>query len=699
MSVEDRAVRLRRGLEVVIEQAARADDGLARRGDVWAVVERECPLTGDDAVLNRTGRRAGETAWLFSTSDLVGAGWLHKDGNGGWQPTAVSRDALEEYVDPQAFAKAAHDGYLRGRAEQQERRTALLMSGIVPIDDGEENVRRATKLFAERGLWEGMSVFAPERRAWTIENAETLVGAFADVPDVAGRTFVDKLAVQLADVSDDAKLLMAELVTWQLLPMDRSAIGEIAKRERVQAILALMDHPVRIPDAIDSAFARGSFHPGVRMASNLHGALSIIVRLVRTWLDLAEERREELLGSPWAWRDFVRDIPGERFPSQRMALDYLVHPSFFGPIVSEPDRRRIVEHYIGEITAPAGDVDRDLFAIATALQVKADGPVDFYSPPYVSEWREELVGPEGEPRGGGGGFTPFPPATDELSHATHIDRAWLQRTIDLIARRRQVIFYGPPGTGKTYLARRLAEHIGGRTGVRLVQFHPSYSYEDFFEGYRPVLVDGQLGYELRPGPLRRLASEAARNPELTYVLVIDEINRGNLSKVFGELYFLLEYRDASVRLLYSSDEEFSLPSNVVIIGTMNSADRSIALMDSAMRRRFAFIELHPAEPPTRGILPAWLSERGLEDEPARLLDQLNRLIPDRDNQIGPSYLMPEDGDLGESRLAEIWRHEILPLLSELHFGDGIDIERCYGLAALRRAPVDGEPMIGVDERA
>ena len=171
-----------------------------------------------------------------------------------------------------------------------------------------------------------------------------------------------------------------------------------------------------------------------------------------------------------------------------------------------------------------------------------------------------------------------------------------------------MIFQGPPGTGKTYVAQALAECLAGsKERVTLVQFHPSYAYEDFVQGYRPTLQEGKAGFELREGPLLRVARAASAEPEAKHFLVIDEINRGNLAKVFGELYFLLEYRDKGIRLQYS-DEEFSLPENLYIIGTMNTADRSIALVDMALRRRFYFVEFHPDKPPVNGTA-AQVSER------------------------------------------------------------------------------------------
>ncbi|MEO6088268.1 MAG: AAA family ATPase [Umezawaea sp.] len=276
-------------------------------------------------------------------------------------------------------------------------------------------------------------------------------------------------------------------------------------------------------------------------------------------------------------------------------------------------------------------------------------------------------------------------ADDKLAEALLLSKDFLQETVELLKDRKQVILYGPPGTGKTYLAQHLAWHLTDRSMVRLVQFHPAYSYEDFFEGFRPVTsADGNgVGFRLTPGPLRRLVDAARENPDRPHVLIIDEINRANLAKVFGELYFLLEYRNHNISLTYSEDgkSDFSLPENLFLIGTMNTADRSIALVDAAMRRRFAFLELHPTTPPVAGMLHRWLVRQELDPRPARLLDALNALIDDRDFRIGPSYLMrPEVHRPGG--LERVWRTSILPLLVEHHYGEGVDVEQVYGLESL-----------------
>ncbi|MGW7302835.1 AAA family ATPase [Streptomyces sp. NPDC054829] len=281
----------------------------------------------------------------------------------------------------------------------------------------------------------------------------------------------------------------------------------------------------------------------------------------------------------------------------------------------------------------------------------------------------------------------LPPVTQALAADLLVhDRAWLEELRELLVDERQIVLYGPPGTGKTYLALKLAEYFGGGPEqVKIVQFHPSYAYEDFFEGFRPVEdpETREVAFRLTAGPLRELADLAARegNRHIPHFLIIDEINRANLAKVFGELYFLLEYRDRSVRLTYSGDD-FWLPRNLFVIGTMNTADRSIALVDAAMRRRFAFVELSPRTEPTAGLLARWLEREGKDPEPAHLLDALNSRIDDPDFAIGPSYLM-KPGAYRDGGLERVWRTKILPLLEEHHYGEGLDTDARYGLRALR----------------
>jgi 5-methylcytosine-specific restriction protein B len=167
------------------------------------------------------------------------------------------------------------------------------------------------------------------------------------------------------------------------------------------------------------------------------------------------------------------------------------------------------------------------------------------------------------------------------------------------------------------------------------------------------------------------------------------MNRANIAKVFGELYFLLEYRDESIRLQYRPAEAFQLPRNLFILGTMNTADRSIALVDAAIRRRFAFVEMHPDEPPVRDVLATFLAATGRShDERTGLLRALNKAIEehDRDFRIGPSYLMKPDA-ASPGGLERIWKYDLLPLLEDHYYGrmNRSELNDRFGLAALRRS--------------
>lgn len=165
----------------------------------------------------------------------------------------------------------------------------------------------------------------------------------------------------------------------------------------------------------------------------------------------------------------------------------------------------------------------------------------------------------------------------------------------LVKNKKNVILQGPPEAGKTYTAKRLAYSMMGvkdQNRIMMVQFHQSYSYEDFIEGFRPSITEG--GFEIKKGSFYNFCKKASDDIENEYFFIIDEINRGNISKIFGELFMLIENdkRGNSLQLLYSN-EKFFVPKNLYIIGMMNTADRSLAFIDYALRRRFAFFDIKP----------------------------------------------------------------------------------------------------------
>ncbi|MEA5560895.1 McrB family protein [Planktothrix agardhii] len=244
-----------------------------------------------------------------------------------------------------------------------------------------------------------------------------------------------------------------------------------------------------------------------------------------------------------------------------------------------------------------------------------------------------------------------------------IDETELLRWVNNINRKGQIILQGPPGTGKTFIAKKLAEHFTrGRDGFsEIIQFHPSYSYEDFIQGIRPRTENGQLTYDLVPGRFLEFCKKAESYDDIC-VLIIDEINRANLSNVFGELMYLLEYRDQEI-CLAGSYEPFKIPENVRIIGTMNTADRSIALVDHALRRRFAFIKIAP----NYTILKDYY-DIPMIDQLIPVLQDINKMINDPNYEIGISFFMIDNI---QDDIEDVWRMEIEPYLEE-YFYNALD---------------------------
>jgi 5-methylcytosine-specific restriction protein B len=279
----------------------------------------------------------------------------------------------------------------------------------------------------------------------------------------------------------------------------------------------------------------------------------------------------------------------------------------------------------------------------------------------------------------------------------------------ILRRKGQVILYGPPGTGKTHhaitTARELAarqafgqsfasldrterEAVEGTTGlVRVCTFHPGYSYEDFVEGLRPFTgSNGHLEFKPRNGIFKQLCEDARTASTRHFFLVIDEINRGDVARILGELMTILELdkRSTSV-ILPTTQSAFSVPPNVFILATMNTADRSISLLDAALRRRFGFLELMPASAVLKGVsagavpLGPWLDALN-----ARLRQHLKRDA--RSLQIGHSYLMTRPPITSVAEFSRVLRDDIIPLLEEYCYddfnmlreilgGDLVDVER------------------------
>jgi len=298
------------------------------------------------------------------------------------------------------------------------------------------------------------------------------------------------------------------------------------------------------------------------------------------------------------------------------------------------------------------------------------------------------------------------PVASELpeTEKTDILTGIIGRIDSILQRKKQVILYGPPGTGKTYQAEKACFELAARktfhksyeklddnekvriTGdgqtnglVRMCCFHSSYAYEDFMEGIKPSVINNQTVFSLKPGIFKKLCDDAQKNPCDNYYLIIDEINRGDISRIFGELITIMEAEKRGKKIILPlSGEIFTVPENVYLIGTMNTADRSIALLDVALRRRFAFIELMPdynllADTSIEGIpLGLWL-----KDLNRRICEHISRDA--RNLQIGHSYFMEKGKVIKEfDKFRKIIHEDIIPIIEEYCYCDYLTVAKITG---------------------
>lgn len=493
---------------------------------------------------------------------------------------------------------------------------------------------------------------------WTDANIEILIERFVKQPDMSGDSFFAKLDKQLEGVHDGVRFLFAEIFLLQMLPIIQ--FRKDTKIRNIHRVLRDAETEYEIPEGVLEAFDRPVFNGGTAYGVRRFYQLSMLILFVRYLRSLSQTELDEAFADPLFWREVVRNAPGTPEPSLRGSLVYLGHPEYFFPIVAEWHKEEIVDAFFPEVTKrPAsGDLDVDLAALRTWMTSDSGLAPDFYNGPLAEYWREDEDIDDDDDGGDVGEdvdddvvYSIQSIIDDGAFHSSTELRAIVERW----AATRNIVLQGPPGTGKSWLARRLAYALIGKKipdAVRAVQFHPGTSYEDFVRGWRPS-GDGTL--QLINGPLLEHADRARDYPDIPHVILIEEFNRGNPAQALGEMLTLLERskRNESdaleVSYMFDDEEAIWLPDNLYVIGTMNTADRSLALVDFALRRRFAFFDLTPK---LNAVWEQHLRVRFRAESPERIaevgrrVNAMNERIAGAPGlgpafRIGHSYFTPE----------------------------------------------------------
>ena len=567
-----------------------------------------------------------------------------------------------------------------------------------PILDAAERWKRQCllgekSLFAERSLWtrEGFD----ELRRLYVERIEDGSKATSSLSGFE-RT--------IKPGSPDAPCLWAEM-TWVYLLIHRpGSMGAAKKRARIDEIWnwSQRDFPEDHDLLNDDVLGAGVANPGAAYNILAWKEFRFFASAMLRWFSLETVERESLLDRPWDFANWLDDTEHAQNRQFRHIVLFLIFPDEFEPISTSSHKKQIVDRmHEGDRVdgSNLAELDRAIFRIRKRLENQYPGEeLHPYRSPFKELWQ--------------GAAPPGPPVRDETVEPAVAENHQLNQ-----------ILYGPPGTGKTYHATTCAiaivkgievdgvtkEHRTEfrslrfdptqKTGrIAMVTFHQNFSYEDFVEGIRPRLGEGgDIGYELRPGLFRRIADAARAKPDRPYVLIIDEINRGNVPKILGELITLIEpsrrlgQQDETTVTLPYSGATFGVPDNLHIIGTMNTADRSILPLDTALRRRFDHVEMLPD--PDHPLIADRIAGIDLR----KMLKAINSrisLLMDRERQIGHTYLFNVT-DI--ESLAAKFRTAILPLLAEYFYDDWSKIRHVLGGAPFVVAKPPGDHGSGLED--
>jgi 5-methylcytosine-specific restriction enzyme B len=549
------------------------------------------------------------------------------------------------------------------------------MSRFNPYHPNAAEVFDAADKFKQRCLLDQESLFLDGQTLWTSEHFQALIDHYVKQPDVGDGGFYDKLSSQLATCYALDVALMAE-VFWivQLGPKNLRAPKKAKTLERIWNMKPAAPFPSTSPFlAAPVLSGLGSAGPGYNQY--LWMEIVFAVEAFAAFVAKPRSEREALLSDAQGFALWLDSIPAGKGRQLYHTLCHVLFPDAFERIFSQGNKFQVARAHkiwtqaLGE-SRPA--MDTALQDLRKRLEVLHPGAVDYYELPVGTLMKQQGV----HPGTGGDGerSDPVPLPKHEPDLEDDVEAATNAKPTLRLAD--NLILYGPPGTGKTYeIQARMKAAFDRGEDFAFVAFHPSYAYEDFIGGLRPVAATDGSGVAVvfQKGPFLTLCEKAHANPTQQFTLFIDEINRANVAKVFGELITLIE---PSKRVMAGSkandagawvtlpglSARLGVPDNLNLVATMNTADRSIAMMDIALRRRFRFQEC-PPEP--KRIEPAMVGAIDLPALLQRLNDRLEYLL-DRDHAIGHAVFM---GITSLAELQQVLAQRVIPLLQEYFFED------------------------------
>lgn len=567
------------------------------------------------------------------------------------------------------------------------------------IGGGVEEVYKAAEFWVEQALRKDDSVFTPGEPIWSKGCLAELRENYLSQPLGGDKDFLEKLEQQLGGVSPQARQLMAEVLYVHHLTPELRSVAFTRKKGQIEEILRRGAPIQAIPDDVAQGLG-----PGIATNQSMNRyrpyQIAFILEFTEQWKELKTAEQHHLLRDPWAFRKFVKELQftGRHLPDgsgyanpQREVILHLVHPDAFEVILQPSKKREVVKQASakGLLDDASDDVDRDLQRVRQSLEAVFRPSFNFFDDDIQNYLKSDDSGAPPPSLPPGATYT----LDSIIQDGCFVPPKTLGQALERLKTKQNLILQGPPGTGKTWLAKRLAYALLERKSdehVRPVQFHANMSYEDFVRGYRPTSDDGDKAkLKLVDGPFMKLIEDACKDDDNKYVMVIEEINRGNPAQIFGEMLTLLEAdkrnESEAIALAYprDADERVHIPENVYVIGTMNVADRSLALVDFALRRRFAFLDLEP----TFGNTWQGWCQQNCEVDAAFLrdiqqrMDRLNTDIaaaPSLGKQfcIGHSVVTPAPGTLMNAEwFKSVIDTEIRPLLAEYWFDAGGTVEK------------------------